>query len=90
MSLFDDINHKLGQHIFPYDTIPPASYELCVAIRRLVPVKPEEDLERLNNISPAVLQTVIAVLGFKPGGTDFVPRTLRTLFEATNAPPVEG
>ncbi|KAK8009313.1 hypothetical protein PG991_011864 [Apiospora marii] len=108
MFLFDDINHKLRQHIFPSDAIPPASYELCVAIRRLgettkarrhsrpifphriVPVKPEEDLERLNDISPAVLQIVITILGFKPGGTDFVPRTLRTLFEATNALPVEG
>lgn len=36
-----------------------------------------------------MLRIVVAILGFKPGATDFVPGTLRALFEASSAP-VEG
>lgn len=55
----------------------------------IVPYKPEEDLERFDTIALDVLRIIVAILGFKPGATDFVPKTLRVPFEATSAP-VEG
>ncbi|KAK8044467.1 hypothetical protein PG993_004491 [Apiospora rasikravindrae] len=51
-----------------------------------VPFKLEEDLERFNDICPNILRMVVAILGFKPGATDLVPKTLRALFEPSELP----
>ncbi|KAK7975453.1 hypothetical protein PG989_013916 [Apiospora arundinis] len=47
----------------------------------IVPFKPHQDLERLDEVCPTILKIAIAILGFKPGATSFVPDALRTVLE---------
>ncbi|KAK8068909.1 hypothetical protein PG994_005525 [Apiospora phragmitis] len=88
-------------HLCPYMGYQPGEYLLlltrisevtdkqrAISLRVEAPIlfKPEEDLERFDDICPAILQIVVAFLGFKPGATDFVPSTLRAFFEPSKKP----
>ncbi|KAK7942572.1 uncharacterized protein PG986_011685 [Apiospora aurea] len=51
-----------------------------------VPFQPEEDLARFNVVRDRILRIVVAILGFKPGTTSYVPKTLNALFEPSELP----
>ncbi|KAK8097783.1 uncharacterized protein PG998_013269 [Apiospora kogelbergensis] len=74
--------------MYPYMSYSPGEYLLrltkegVVCSDGIVPFKPEEDLERLDQLCPGILKMAVAILGFKPGTAEFVPSTMRALLEA--------